>query len=53
MFLVAQTLTAAGQQVDWIDTPPPYERQTLTVDQVLEMQHDGVAFESHSCRTPT
>jgi peptidoglycan/xylan/chitin deacetylase (PgdA/CDA1 family) len=48
VFLVAQTLTEQGQEVDWIDTPPPYESQTLTVDQVLEMQEAGVAFESHS-----
>jgi peptidoglycan/xylan/chitin deacetylase (PgdA/CDA1 family) len=48
VFLVARTLTNAGQEVDWIDTPPPYETQTLTVDQVLQMQEDGVAFESHS-----
>jgi peptidoglycan/xylan/chitin deacetylase (PgdA/CDA1 family) len=50
VFLVAQTLTEAGQEVDWIETPPPYESQTLTVDQVLEMQQDGVTFESHSSR---
>ncbi len=48
VFLVARTLTEPGQEVDWIDTPPPYETRTLTVDQVLEMQADGVAFESHS-----
>ena len=50
VFLVAQTLTEAGQEVDWIATPPPYESETLTVDQVLEMQQDGVTFESHSSR---
>ncbi len=48
VFLVARTLTPSGQQVDWIDTAPPYEARTLTVDQVLQMQQDGVAFESHS-----
>lgn len=48
VFLVAQTLTEAGQEVDWIDTSPPYETTTLTVDQVREMQQDGVVFESHS-----
>jgi peptidoglycan/xylan/chitin deacetylase (PgdA/CDA1 family) len=48
VFLVAQTLTESGQAVDWIDTPPPYESRTLTLDQVLEMQQDGVTFESHS-----
>lgn len=48
VFLVAQTLTETGHAVDWIDTPPPYESETLTLDQVLEMQQDGVTFESHS-----
>lgn len=48
VFLVARTLSGGGQEVDWIDTPRPWETRTLTVDQVLEMQHDGVAFESHS-----
>ena len=50
VFLVAQTLTEAGREVDWIRTPAPYETRTLTVDQVLEMQQDGVTFESHSWR---
>lgn len=48
VFLVAQTLTSAGQEVDWIDTPPPYESRTLDLDQVREMQQAGVAFASHS-----
>ena len=48
VFVVARTLSDAGHQVDWIDTPPPYETRTLTLDQVLEMQQDGVTFESHS-----
>ena len=48
VFLVARTLSEAGKEVDWIDTPPPYETRTLTIDQVLEMQQDGVTFESHS-----
>lgn len=48
VFVVTRTLSKAGQEVDWIDTPPPWETRTLTVDQVLEMQQDGVAFESHS-----
>lgn len=50
VFLVAQTLTETGQPVDWIDTAPPYESDTLTLDQVLEMQQGGVAFQSHSYR---
>jgi peptidoglycan/xylan/chitin deacetylase (PgdA/CDA1 family) len=48
VFLVAQTLTDRGRPVDWIDTPPPFETRTLSVDQVLEMQDAGIAFESHS-----
>ena len=59
MFLVAQTLTAAGRPVDWVDDPPPDPAQegegtatsplrTLTKDQVLEMQAAGINFGSHS-----
>jgi peptidoglycan/xylan/chitin deacetylase (PgdA/CDA1 family) len=50
VFLVAQTLTEQGQQVDWVDTPPPLPRtlSTLTREQVLEMQEFGVDFQSHS-----
>jgi peptidoglycan/xylan/chitin deacetylase (PgdA/CDA1 family) len=48
VFLVAQTLTPAGQQVDWVDTPPEYQLTTLSRDQVLQMQSEGVDFQSHS-----
>jgi peptidoglycan/xylan/chitin deacetylase (PgdA/CDA1 family) len=48
VFLVAQTLTEAGQTVDWIDDPPEFELRTLGRDQVLEMQAAGVDFQSHS-----
>jgi peptidoglycan/xylan/chitin deacetylase (PgdA/CDA1 family) len=48
VFLVAQTLTPAGQPVDWVDTPGSEPLVTLTVDQVLEMQDAGVDFQSHS-----
>lgn len=48
VFLVAQTLTQSGQRVDWVDTPPTYELETLDIDQVREMQAAGVRFESHS-----
>lgn len=48
VFLVAQTLSGAGQEVDWIDTPPPHESRTLSTDQVREMQDAGVTFQSHS-----
>jgi peptidoglycan/xylan/chitin deacetylase (PgdA/CDA1 family) len=47
-FLVAQTLTPAGQPVDWVDTPGTEPLTTLTLDQVLEMQDAGVDFQSHS-----
>jgi peptidoglycan/xylan/chitin deacetylase (PgdA/CDA1 family) len=48
VFLVAQTLTAEGRPVDWVDTPGPKPLSTLTLDQVLEMQEAGVDFQSHS-----
>jgi peptidoglycan/xylan/chitin deacetylase (PgdA/CDA1 family) len=48
VFLVAQTLTASGRPVDWVDTPGPEPLSTLTLDQVLEMQDAGIDFQSHS-----
>jgi peptidoglycan/xylan/chitin deacetylase (PgdA/CDA1 family) len=48
VFLVSRTLSDTGHPVDWIHTPPPWETTTLSVDQVLEMQESGIAFESHS-----
>jgi peptidoglycan/xylan/chitin deacetylase (PgdA/CDA1 family) len=48
VFLVAQTLTPAGQPVDWVDTPGTEPLTTLSRDQVLEMQDAGVDFQSHS-----
>ena len=48
VFLVAQTLTPAGQVVDWVRTPGSEPLTTLTLDQVLEMQDAGVDFQSHS-----
>jgi peptidoglycan/xylan/chitin deacetylase (PgdA/CDA1 family) len=48
VFLVAQTLTDAGQRVDWVDTPPDHQLTTLNKDQVLQMQAAGVDFQSHS-----
>lgn len=48
VFLVAQTLSAQGRPVDWVDTAPEWPLATLTVDQVLEMQDAGVDFQSHS-----
>lgn len=48
IFLVAETLTEQGRTVDWIDNPPAAPPATLTLEQVREMQEDGVRFESHS-----
>ena len=48
IFLVAQTLTAEGKKVDWVDHPPPGGLATLSREQILEMQESGVAFGSHS-----
>ena len=53
VFLVARTLTPSGQQVDWIDTPPPYETRTLTVDQVLRCSRTGWPSSPTARRTPT
>jgi len=50
VFLVAETLTPDGREVDWVDTPPAGPLQTLTVDQVRRMQRAGVDFQSHSYR---
>ena len=48
VFLVAQTLSAGGQAVDWVDTPRASPLTTLTREQVLAMQEAGVEFQSHS-----
>lgn len=48
VFLVAKTLSAGGQSVDWVDFTAGHELSTLNRDQVLEMQSAGVDFESHS-----
>ena len=48
VFLVAETLTAAGRPVDWVDTAPAEQLTTLTIEQVREMQDAGIRFESHS-----
>ncbi len=48
VFLVAQTLTPQGREVDWVRTPPAVPLRTLTRDQVLEMQDAGIDFQSHS-----
>jgi peptidoglycan/xylan/chitin deacetylase (PgdA/CDA1 family) len=48
VFLVAETLSAQGRPVDWVDDPPPGTLTTLSRDQVLEMQAAGVQFGSHS-----
>jgi peptidoglycan/xylan/chitin deacetylase (PgdA/CDA1 family) len=48
VFLVAETLAPGGKEVDWVDHPPHYPMQTLSVEQVAEMQAAGVRFESHS-----
>jgi peptidoglycan/xylan/chitin deacetylase (PgdA/CDA1 family) len=48
VFLVAQTLTPTGKAVDWVDTAGSRHLDTLSLDQVLEMQDAGVEFESHS-----
>ncbi|HEY3210584.1 MAG TPA: polysaccharide deacetylase family protein [Actinomycetota bacterium] len=48
VFLVAQTLTPEGRPVDWVDDPPSWRVETLTLEEVREMQEAGVRFGSHS-----
>lgn len=48
VFLVAETLSQSGKEVDWVDRPPSEKLTTLSADQVLEMQSAGVHFGSHS-----
>jgi peptidoglycan/xylan/chitin deacetylase (PgdA/CDA1 family) len=48
LFVVAKTLTPEGQTVDWVDTPPPWPLETLTVEQILDARAAGVAVASHS-----
>lgn len=48
VFVVAETLTAAGRAVDWVDTPPAWPLETLTVDELLALQDGGVGVGSHS-----
>lgn len=48
VFLVAETLTPGGRRVDWVDTPPAHELETLDRDEVRDLQAAGVDFASHS-----
>jgi peptidoglycan/xylan/chitin deacetylase (PgdA/CDA1 family) len=48
VFLVADTLTERGHEVDWVDDAPPSPPGTLSAEQILEMHDGGVAFGSHS-----
>ena len=48
VFIVAETLVDGGKPVDWVETPPPFPLKTLTLEQIHEMQHSGIQFESHS-----
>jgi peptidoglycan/xylan/chitin deacetylase (PgdA/CDA1 family) len=48
VFLVARTLIEADPVVDWVDHPPREPLRTLTVEQVRELQAQGIEFESHS-----
>jgi peptidoglycan/xylan/chitin deacetylase (PgdA/CDA1 family) len=52
VFLVAATLTPEGQPVDWVDTPPEWPLETLTVDQVLAAAEQGVDLQSHTWSHP-
>lgn len=49
VFVVAETLTPAGRVVDWVDTPPDDDAlETLTLEELRELQDGGVTIGSHS-----
>jgi peptidoglycan/xylan/chitin deacetylase (PgdA/CDA1 family) len=48
VFVVAETLTASGRAVDWVDDPPPQTLETLNRAQLREMLAAGVGVGSHS-----
>jgi peptidoglycan/xylan/chitin deacetylase (PgdA/CDA1 family) len=48
VFLVAETLTSKDRVVDWVDDPPGHTLETLSIEQILEMQEAGISFGSHS-----
>lgn len=48
VYLVAKTLEDGPPRADWLRPQPPVGPPTLTRDQVLEMQDQGVEFGSHS-----
>lgn len=48
VFLVASTLTGRELRYEWVDGAPPPEPRTLTLDQALAMQDDGISFGSHT-----
>lgn len=48
VFLVADTLTGAHPEVDWIDGVAPGSLRAMSLEQVHEMAADGITFASHS-----
>lgn len=48
VFVVAETLCDGGREVDWVDTPPPWPLETLTLEHLQELEDAGVAVGSHS-----
>lgn len=48
VFLVAERVLSADRAVDWVDDPPPFPLQTLSHEQILEMQEAGIRFGSHA-----
>lgn len=48
VFVVAATLTPEGHPVDWVDTPPDWQLETLSLTQVEAAQEFGVDVQSHS-----
>ena len=48
VFVVAETLTADGRAVDWVDTPPSWPLATVTAEEAKELDEAGIRVASHS-----
>lgn len=48
VFVVADTLLPGRGPVDWVDTPPAWELETLAAEELEELERSGVQVASHS-----
>jgi peptidoglycan/xylan/chitin deacetylase (PgdA/CDA1 family) len=52
IFVVSRTLTSHPRPVDWVDDPPPWRLETMTLEQVMELAEAGVLVGSHTVTHP-